>query len=198
MYKEKHGMKRYVFSAIAMMSSTMAVTAHAEPPGTNMATPPPPAGTDSPPYTTTTSPAASIGTIAPEPVIDTKTTTHTFPNRPLLVTGLVLLGGTYGASAIVAATSDRAADENLYYPVVGPWMDLDERNCDVNACPNKTVNQVLLVGDGVLQGLGALSVLMSLFVPEKTTRRWYLVGNESVTIAPQIGNTAGLVAAGRF
>src|SRR6185369_7180647 len=35
------------------------------------------------------------------------------PHRVLLVTGLVVLGGSYAASAVVAAESDRSADEKL-------------------------------------------------------------------------------------
>jgi hypothetical protein len=78
-------------------------------------------------------------------------------------------------------------------------MDLNNRNCDVNACPNKTLDKVLLVGDGVLQGLGALSLVMSLMIPEKTTRHWYLIGNEKLMLTPQLGrSTTALVAAGTF
>jgi hypothetical protein len=112
---------------------------------------------------------------------------------------VVLLGGSYGASAIVAATSDRAADEKLYYPVAGPWMDLNDRNCDVNACPNRTTDTILLIGDGILQGLGALTLVVSLFVPEKTTRHWYLIGQKGLTLAPRVGTSmAGLAATGNF
>jgi hypothetical protein len=180
--------------ALTLLSS-ITLSTRAEQPGTNVATPlPAPAG-DTTPYAASVSPAP----IAAEPVIDTNTTRSTLPNRPLLVTGVVLFGGSYAASAIVAATSDRTADEKLYYPVAGPWMDLNNRNCDVNACPNKTLDKVLLVGDGVLQGLGALSLVMSLMIPEKTTRHWYLIGNEKLMLTPQLGrSTTALVAAGTF
>lgn len=58
---------------------------------------------------------------------------HTWPNRPMLITGAVVLGGTYAASAIVGAASKREADDKLFLPVVGPWMDLTKRDCEVNA-----------------------------------------------------------------
>lgn len=168
--------------------------ARAQESGTNMATPLPMSG---PNATGAVAPQSASGQA--EPVIDAETTKSTLPNRPLLITGAVLLGGAYGASAIVAATSNRLEDEKLYYPVVGPWMDLNERDCNANPCSTKTLDQVLLVGSGVVQGLGALSLVMSLVVPEKTTRRWYLIGNESLSVAPQVGRySTGLSAVGRF
>jgi hypothetical protein len=193
-------MTKNILGTLLVASALMATVkpAKAEEPGTNIPTPPVTnntntANTDVPPF------ASQPGVVAPEPVIDTKTTTTTFPNRPLLITGLVLLGGSYGASAIVAATSDRKADDKLYYPVAGPWMDLNDRNCDVNACPNKTTDKILLIGDGVLQGLGALTLVMSLFIPEKTTRHWYLIGHEGLTLTPQVGRSVtGLAAVGSF
>ncbi len=186
--------------AVTILTSA-AVPVYADEPGTNVAMSPPAPSVDSAPGATQAqvTPIVTPTPIAPEPVIDTKTTSTTRPNRPLLVTGVILLGGSYGASAIIAATSNRTADEKLYYPVAGPWMDLNDRNCDINACPNKTLDKVLLVGDGVLQGLGALSVLMSLVIPEKTTRHWYLIGSEKVTVMPQFSHaTTGLVATGAF
>jgi hypothetical protein len=124
---------------------------------------------------------------------------HRWPNRPLLVTGLVVLGGTYGASVIVGAASDREADDKLFLPVVGPWLDLTHRDCDVNDCGNDTLNKTLLVGDGILQGIGALSVLLSLVVPESTKTPWYLIGGEKLSVTPQISSrTTGLAAFGRF
>lgn len=174
--------------------------ADAQEPGTNVATPPPVAPTLADPGTPlTTSAVASPIAASNEPVIDTATTRKTLPNRPLLITGLVTLGGTYGASAIVAATSEREADDKLFYPVVGPWMDLADRGCDANPCENETLNKVLLIGDGVLQGLGALSIVLSVMIPESKTRSWYLIGDSDVVIAPQLGSRmTGLAAAGRF
>jgi hypothetical protein len=124
---------------------------------------------------------------------------RTWPNRPLLITGVVVLGGSYAASAIVGAVSDRKADEKLFYPVVGPWMDLKARDCEVNDCGNDTFNKVLLIGDGALQGLGALGIILGLVLPESEKKPWYLIGTEDVVVAPQVGTGAtGLTAVGRF
>lgn len=124
---------------------------------------------------------------------------HTWPNRPMLITGIIVLGGTYGASAIVGAASNRTADDKLFLPVVGPWLDLKNRDCERNACGSDTFNKVLLVGDGALQGIGALSVLLSLVIPESTKKPWYLVGDEKLTISPQMGSAVtGLSAFGSF
>jgi hypothetical protein len=123
---------------------------------------------------------------------------HRRPHRVLLATGVVVLAGSYGASAIVAAKSERKADEKLFLPVVGPWLDLKRRDCGVRACDNETFNKALLIGDGALQGLGALSLLFSLIVPEPRERPWYAVGSRKLYLAPQVGRISGISAAGAF
>ena len=164
-----------------------------------MATPPPAAPQGTSPAGPALGSTTPQSTLANEPMIDPETTRTTFPNRPMLITGLVLLGASYGASAIVAATSERAEDEKLYYPIVGPWMDLDERDCRARPCGNEDLNKGLLIGDGIVQGVGALAVVFSLFIPEKSTRRWYLIGNNDLVLAPRLtGNSTGLWATGRF
>lgn len=188
---------------IAILTTTVATEVHAQQqqPGTNLAT-------QAPVSTTTSQPGGIVpgpteqgvdSSLAPEPVIDAESSTKALPNRPLLITGALLFGASYGASAIVAATSNRTADDKLYYPVAGPWMDLNRRNCDVEACSNKTLDRVLLIGDGIVQGVGALGVLLSLVVPEKTTHHWYLIGNEKLMVFPQLGHSMlGLGATSSF
>jgi len=74
-------------------------------------------------------------------------------NRRMLGTGLVLFGGTYTASAIVAGESANPHDNpNLYYPIAGPWMDMAQRGVGAG-------DKVLLAFDGLTQGIGALAVL---------------------------------------
>jgi hypothetical protein len=124
---------------------------------------------------------------------------RTWPNRPMLITGVVVLGGMYGASAIVAATSDRKADDKLFLPVVGPWLDLKNRDCEVNECGNDTFNKVLLVSDGAIQGIGAVTLLLSLVIPESSRKPWYLIGDEKLSVTPQVGTgVTGLRAVGAF
>jgi hypothetical protein len=173
----------------------------AQEPGTNMATAqqPGPAVAPAAVGNADATPQLPVTSVAQEPVIDTSTTHVSLPNRPLLITGAIILGASYAGSAIVAASSSRTADEKLYYPVVGPWMDLDERDCDINRCNNRRLNQGLLIGDGIVQGLGALTLLMGLIVPEKTTRHWYLIGQSSLFVLPQLDADAIRVrAVGRF
>ncbi len=126
--------------------------------------------------------------------------TTSWVNRPLLVTGTVLLAGSYVPSAIVAYTSDRPADQtNLYYPVVGPWLDLADRNCNARPCSNAALDDVLLIADGIGQGLGALGVVTSFFLPDHTTRHWYLIGDDHVHGGPsRVAGGYGFTAMGSF
>jgi hypothetical protein len=127
--------------------------------------------------------------------------TRTWVNRPLMITGALVLVGSYIPSAIVAFTSDRPSDQkNLYYPIVGPWMDLADRDCSNRPCPSgDALGKVLLIGAGVGQGLGALGIVTSFFLPNKVTRNWYLVGNERTNFTPsRVGTGYGLSASGKF
>jgi hypothetical protein len=78
-------------------------------------------------------------------------------------------------------------------------MDYANRDCVSRPCNNETGNKALLILDGVGQGLGALSILTSLFIPEKSTSHWLLLGNEKFTTGPtMVGTGYGLGAVGRF
>jgi hypothetical protein len=140
---------------------------------------------------TTTAPAEEASVSDPnEPRIDTELTRKTVPNVPLLVTGSVLLAGGYAPAAIAGALSAREEDEKLFYPVAGPWMTLSQGERESRG------ERTLLVIDGAVQGIGALAMLSSFLIPEKTTRNWYLIGsNEKLRIAP---SGLGLGATGRF
>lgn len=197
-----HSFTHFSRGGALMLITTLTTWASAQETGTNAPTP-------APTPTPTALSTPTLGLVEPagaapigpsnEPVIDTASTRRTLPNRPLLITGSILLGGSYGASAIVGGLSDRSADEKLFYPVVGPWMDLADRGCDERACSNERLNEVLLIGSGVGQGLGALGILLSVIIPEKTTRNWYLVGNNDLVVAPRLGtDMTGLSAFGRF
>src|SRR5262245_50462782 len=92
-----------------------------------------------------------------EHVVAAETVTTTTPNRNLLHSGLVTLGLAYVPSFIVAVESPLEVDNNLYIPVAGPWLDFANRNCPT--CQHETFNKVMLVTDGIFQGIGALNIL---------------------------------------
>jgi hypothetical protein len=170
-------------------------------------TPAAPATADGPARTTVTQPvgttprpgAVQFFTVDQPAGARREVAQQTWPHRPLLITGSVLFLGSYGASTIVAAASDRKADEKLFIPVVGPWLDLKKRDCDVKACGGDVFNKVLIGSSGVLQGAGAFMVLLGLVVPQAKERPWYVVGDDKLSIAPQVGlSLTGLSARGRF
>lgn len=116
---------------------------------------------------------------------DVGATTETVPNRGLIMSGLFLFGATYAASIIVpAATSDYSPDKKLYVPIAGPWLDLGERkgNCGRSgapSCDKEDLYQVLIIADGIGQGVGALQVLSGFLFPVHNTvtteAKWYVV-----------------------
>ena len=110
-------------------------------------------------------------TVAP---VETTETVYVGPDRAMLGTGVVVTAGTYVASIIVGAESNKHGDEKLYIPLVGPWLDIGERGgCPLGAssCNGETGNKVLLIADGVGQGLGALMIVASILAPEREVRR---------------------------
>jgi hypothetical protein len=95
------------------------------------------------------------------------------PNRALVSTGLVGLGLSYVPAAIVASQSSLDADKKLFIPVAGPWLNYANRpDCRESgiACDTENTNKVLLVADGVVQGVSALTFLVGLLTPEPTER----------------------------
>ena len=99
------------------------------------------------------------------------------PNRQLLRSGTWTLGVSYVPALAVAIKSERHGDDYLYYPVVGPWLDLSHRG-ECSTCRNETLNQGLLVADGLFQGLGALQIVGAFLLPERHTV-------ETVRVAPK-------------
>jgi hypothetical protein len=102
-----------------------------------------------------------------------ETVSTTGPNRSLLHSGIFVLGVPYVTSVIVATGSSHSGDDNLYIPVAGPWMDLANRgHCGgfgEATCDNETTNKVLLVVDGIFQGIGALDIVGAFVFPETRT-----------------------------
>jgi hypothetical protein len=163
----------------------------------------PPVQTAQPPVGTTTTTAAPY-VIAPAPYGQRyETTTETRPNRALLSLGMGLFVVSYGASVVVAAVSDRDEDKRLFIPLVGPWVDLGERNCSERTCGNQeAINKAMILASGIVQDGAVLLALGSLFIPE-TVHTQTTVGSAAskptVRITPMsYGAGAGIGAVGRF
>lgn len=93
-------------------------------------------------------------------------------NAPVFATGAVVFAGSYGASAIVAGTSDHAGADRLYVPVVGPWLALNDwGDCPIEQarCDDNTTDKVLLVADGVFQGAGVITMITGILSPSHST-----------------------------
>jgi hypothetical protein len=89
------------------------------------------------------------------------------PDRTLLRTGVWTLGLSYVPALVVAIESPVPEDKYLYAPVAGPWLDLSKRDC--STCEHETLNKVLLVTDGIIQGIGSLEIIGSLLFIERST-----------------------------
>ena len=138
----------------------------------------------------------------PRPVAETSSWG---PNAYLFRSGLFTLGVSYAPALVVAIESDRSADNHLYAPIVGPWLDLANRGdeCSGGECGNETVNKVLLVTDGVFQGLGALQIVSSFIFPNRTAvtlsrEDGSTLASFSVTPASFGHGANGLMAMGQF
>lgn len=114
---------------------------------------------------------ATADEVTPRHYVVKDETMSTGPSRALLSSGVWTLGLSYVPAVIVAAESNRNADKRLYIPVAGPWLDLGSRGrCPQNEmCNHETTNKVLIVVDGVFQGIGALNIIGAFLFPETHT-----------------------------
>jgi len=118
---------------------------------------------------------------------------------PAVTSGLVLFGVTYGASVIVATTSDHQGDKRLFVPLLGPWLDLGDRGtCGIQnqSCDRETTYKILLVTDGVLQAASVFVVLGGVLRSGHDTART-ASGIHVVPVSFAHGSP-GMVAFGRF
>jgi hypothetical protein len=118
-----------------------------------------------------------------------------------------VLAGSYLTSAIAGVANDRDADRRLLIPVIGPWADLADRQCDRQPCEHKFWDATLLVASGVLQAGGLATVIAAFFVPESETPSLLRGASKkpeapSVHVVPmsmgQRASGAGIGAVGRF
>jgi hypothetical protein len=128
------------------------------------------------------------------------------PSGAELGSGVLTLGLTYGAAAIVAAESPQAADHRMFIPVAGPWMALANRpSCGGStqpSCGTETTYSVLIVADGIGQALGSILIVGAFLHPE-TVSRTTTVSEEppkpALHLVPaSIGSGYGLQALGTF
>ena len=146
---------------------------------------------------------------AATPVAAEKAEKYNGPNRALISTGLVTFGLSYVPAVIVAGTSAQPADNHLFIPVAGPWLDLAERPaCGTSLteaaavaipCDMETTNKVLLGVDGVFQGIGALTTLVGLLSPEREEEP-VTTGKPTVHVTPARMGVGGygIAAFGNF
>ena len=83
----------------------------------------------------------------------------------LVLSGLITFGFAYVPSVMIAGEGNVTADRRLFVPIAGPWLDMHDRPaCGPigPSCDSESVNQALLVVDGVLQGLAVVEVLAGL------------------------------------
>jgi hypothetical protein len=137
------------------------------------------------------------------PYVDT-VEERVLPNRSMLSTGGTMFLISYLPSVVVAASADWEDDNTLYAPFIGPWMYL-ARGDDLSGG-----GRALLAADGILQDLGGLMMIGSLFIPERKERRGILFGaNDRLHVAPRAnrytaaangadGYALSLSARGRF
>ena len=119
-------------------------------------------------------------------------------NAPVFATGALVFAGAYGASAIVASTSDRPAADRLYVPVVGPWLALNDwGDCPIAEprCDETTTDKVLLVADGVFQAAGIITMVTGLLSPTSHTVYTSRTAEKNYKITP---TGRGVAVIGRF
>jgi hypothetical protein len=147
-------------------------------------------------------PPSSPAPVAATPVAERDA--YTGPNRRLITSGLVTFGLSYIPAVIVAGTSDTSADHHLYVPIVGPWLDLGDRpGCGPHiGCDTETTNKVLLVVDGLFQGIGAVTTVWGFLTPERheVVSTAAVVDKPTVHVSPSsVGASGyGLTAFGSF
>lgn len=125
----------------------------------------------------------------------------TTPNRSLLHSGVVTLGLFYVPSVIVAVESPLTVDNHLFIPVAGPWLNYAKRDCPT--CEHETLNKVMLVTDGVFQGIGALNIVGAFLFPEThvATARGKTAPAQATTLRvtpARLEGKYGVVASGTF
>jgi hypothetical protein len=152
--------------------------------------------------------SAQVGSTAPDDTtvlaenatVTKETRSRPPPNRILLGTGALLFVPSYVTSVFVGATSTRDSNDNLFIPVVGPWIALANRDCTATQpCEGEFLSGLLLVLDGAVQTAGVLTMGAAFLLPERVTT--INIGRSAkMTVAPaKLGPAGyGLTAVGEF
>lgn len=147
--------------------------------------------------------------VAPAPQQATVTTQETTsqatgPSWAMVGSGLTIFGLSYLPVVVVGAESGLNADRTLFVPLAGPWIDLVQRpGCAPGtSCNAETTDKVLLVVDGIVQGVGALTVIGGLLSPAHKTKIVTRTADMGPTLhfsPAQLGKGGyGMVALGTF
>ncbi|MGA2447429.1 MAG: hypothetical protein ABTD50_01995 [Polyangiaceae bacterium] len=144
-------------------------------------------------------------------------TVETTGSPVAIVGGAVVLGLAYLPSAYVAAGSSLPADQALYVPVLGPWIDLANRpSCSqpvypagvtvpADACAPESAYRAALVTAGALQAAGAILLFAGLPYsvevvggPDSKVSHPKDVGPATAPRAAIVPTLGGLAIEGRF
>jgi hypothetical protein len=124
----------------------------------------------------------------------------TRPHRILLVSGLSMVSSPYLLGLIVGAFDGFDNQKGwLFLPIAGPFITSSRRHrCSDSSlvtCVHDSGTSTVLAIDGIVQGAGALTMLIAVAVQEKV-----LVRNDmGFIVAPSaVAGGAGITALGRF
>jgi len=126
----------------------------------------------------------------------------TGPSWMMVGSGIGIFALSYVPVVVVGATSGLPADQNLYVPIVGPWIDFAERpGCPTGTlCNVENTDRVLLVTDGILQGVGVVTVIGGFLSTAHETKTVRTAGlSPTLHLKPaRIGKGYGILVSGSF
>jgi len=129
------------------------------------------------------------------------TVEYSGPDRGMLRSGVWTLGLSYVPALVVGIESPLSGPGFLRAPGGGPGIPSPRRDCP--QCEHETLNRVLLVSDGVIQGVGALEILGSFLFTEHTVVHQAAALDQSPTFHLRLSPTRiaggyGMTAYGNF
>lgn len=101
---------------------------------------------------------------------------------PCLTGGTV--DGSLNGNQLVAHLVSGTSKLEVYAPLVGPWLDLAQRGACTSGCEAEAAYKVLLVANGLAQGVGMLGIFSGILVAGFGTKKANV--KPSVQLAPMI------------